>query len=550
MTQDNLTNKQLDDQGRSKWAVFLPAISGFYSAILGDPNRPSTVDATRLPQGLNSLEDINWLNSNSLFPYKWSLYSGGHAALDLSKDVPSEYMVRNRSKDTMILGDSGGFQIGKGRWPGDWRANSGCKIAGERRRLILNWLDNIANYSMTLDVPSWSVSDPVVSEKINIRSYDDAVKATEFNNEYFIANRLGVKNGGTKFLNVLQGSNHTTAEDWYQKMKKYCDPTQYPDKHFDGWAMGGQNCHDIELALRRLVALKFDGLLQEGVHDWMHFLGLSKVEWALMLTCIQNSIREHVNPNFTVSFDCASPFLATANGQIYSHASFNNGGRWRYSMTNSIDDKKYSTDSRSLREVALNDFPERYKDFTDSPISSLCKISDICCYNPGVRKTDAELNGEVFDPNNMDHYHVLPSTNKLGKVGKTSWDTFSYGLQMAHNVWLHIDCIQKANMLFEQGHYPKMLRHSTGDFAFFKDIIDEIFTAPTRELAISVIERYSHTYWLEIVGTRGLSKASIVNAKTNFAKFFEEIPDESTEESNTDDELDATLLETLETDQE
>ena len=31
-----------------------------------------------------------------------------------------------------------------------------------------------------------------------------------------------------------------------------------------------------------------DGLLEEGLHDWMHFLGTSKLEWALLLTDIQH----------------------------------------------------------------------------------------------------------------------------------------------------------------------------------------------------------------------------------------------------------------------
>jgi hypothetical protein len=53
-------------------------------------------------------------------------------------------------------------------------------------------------------------------------------------------------------------------------MKDFCDPTKY-DKPFNGWAMGGQNMCDVDLVLRRLVALKFDGLLEQGHQDWMHF---------------------------------------------------------------------------------------------------------------------------------------------------------------------------------------------------------------------------------------------------------------------------------------
>ena len=73
------------------------------------------------------MEQLNWLDpQKGLFPYRWSLYSGGHANLDLAKQDWSEDMVRNRDPNSFILGDSGGFQIAKGLWEGDWKANSGC----------------------------------------------------------------------------------------------------------------------------------------------------------------------------------------------------------------------------------------------------------------------------------------------------------------------------------------------------------------------------------------------------------------------------------------
>ena len=131
---------------------------------------------------------------------------------------------------------------------------------------------------------------------------------------------------------MLQGENHTEADDWYAQMKDFCDPKKYPQTHFNGWAMGGQNMCDVHLVLKRLVALRYDGLLQEGVHDWMHFLGTSKLEWAVLLTVIQRAVRKYVNPAFTISFDCASPFLATANGQVYFENVFPHDDKWSYRM--------------------------------------------------------------------------------------------------------------------------------------------------------------------------------------------------------------------------
>ena len=120
MDKDNLTQKQLGPDGQSQYAVFLPAISGFYATFIGKQRREEYVDINRLPATIKDMEMLNWLNSSkSLFPYKWSLYSAGHANLDLTKDDPTEDMVRDREEGSFILGDSGGFQIAKGLWEGD-----------------------------------------------------------------------------------------------------------------------------------------------------------------------------------------------------------------------------------------------------------------------------------------------------------------------------------------------------------------------------------------------------------------------------------------------
>ena len=80
--------------------------------------------------------------------------------------------------------------------------------------------------------------------------------------------------------------------------------------------MGGNNIRDIHMALKRIITLRDDELLQD--RDWIHFLGTSKLEWAVMLTSIQRQIRKHINPNITVSFDCASPYISSANGLVYT----------------------------------------------------------------------------------------------------------------------------------------------------------------------------------------------------------------------------------------
>jgi hypothetical protein len=249
MERDNLTSKQLD------YAVFLPALSGFYATYVGkqrfpDENGNLYVETTRIPSDFETgIEGLNWLNPDAAyFPYHWSLYSAGHAELDTNKVSPKEDMVRNRDRSrSFILGDSGGFQIGKGVWEGDWK-DPACPKAQKKRELVLSWMDAYMDYGMILDIPAWVCRSPEGRVASGINSFEEAVQGTYINNDYFMANRTGA----CKFLNVLQGENHKQADDWYELMKKYCDPKQY-ERPFNGWAMGGQNMCDVHLILKRLV---------------------------------------------------------------------------------------------------------------------------------------------------------------------------------------------------------------------------------------------------------------------------------------------------------
>ena len=224
----DLTTEQKD------YAIFLPALSGFYATFVGKQRREEYVENSRIPYP--SMESINWLNKkDGLFNYHWTLYSAGHAELDINKDAPKELMIRERDREnSWLLGDSGGFQIGKGVWEGDWK-DPNCPKAQKKREQVLAWMDAYMDYGMILDIPAWVSRSDAGQKATGISTYQEAVNATRINNDYFMKNR----SGSCKFLNVLQGENHTDAEDWYQQMKDYCDPKKYTD-HFNGWSMGGQ----------------------------------------------------------------------------------------------------------------------------------------------------------------------------------------------------------------------------------------------------------------------------------------------------------------------
>ena len=523
MERDDLTAKQKD------YAVFLPALSGFYATYVGKQRHdPNNVPPNRIPANFeNGIEGMNWLNPDAgYFTYQWSLYSAGHAELDINKFSPKEDMIRNRDRSrSFLLGDSGGFQIGKGVWEGDWK-DPNCPKAQKKREQVLAWMDAYMDRGMILDIPAWVRKIPAGRAATGINTFQDAVEGTYINNEYFMKHRTGA----CKFLNVLQGETHGEADDWYDRMKKYCDPKQY-DMPFEGWAMGGQNMCDVHLILHRLVALRFDGLLEKGLHDWMHFLGTSKLEWAVMLTDIQRAVRKYHNPNFTISFDCASPFLASANGQIYTQAETPHQGKWCYRMSGSVDNKKYAKDTRKFSDAVLQD--KVFETFTDSPISNRVNINDICFYAPG-------------------------DLNKIGKEGRTSWDSFSYALQMGHNVWTHLYAVQEANRQYDNGLYPAMMAVHTAnkkshmqydDHNYFKDIVDAIFATSDRGEAEKLIQHYEK-YWRKIPGTRGATGDNTITSMPIFNTLFEEEsvePVEVVEEHHIDDSgFDEAALEQLE----
>jgi hypothetical protein len=129
-----------------------------------------------------------------------------------------------------------------------------------------------------------------------------------------------------------------------------------------------------------------------------------------MLTAVQRNIRKNINPNMTITYDCASPFIATAKGQLYTQHRHDNNC-FRYVMTKALDDRRLSGSTVPFA--------------WGSPISERMTIGDVCYYQPGQQ-------------------------NKLGKVSKTSWDSFSYFLMMAHNVYQHIESVQRANALADQ----------------------------------------------------------------------------------------------------
>ena len=132
--------------------------------------------------------------------------------------------------------------------------------------------------------------------------------------------------------------------------------------------------------------------------------------------------------------------------------------------------------------------------------------------------------------------------NKIGKEGKTSWDSFSYAIQMGHNVWSHINAVQEANRQYDSGVYPAMLVEERFDRIYFRDIVEAIFMTDNRDEANAIIEEFSR-FWTTIIGTRGAVGKKTINASAQFAVLFEE---EDSTIVETEEDLDESKLEELE----
>ena len=482
MTDKNKRQEHLGDLSRD-FAVFLPAISNFYNTFISKQRitKGEHIPLDRIPKGFDSgVEGLNFINPDEgYFTYPTALYSAGHACLDMDKVNDRDSMCVNRDrKFSTIVGDSGGYQIGKGVIKFDWKDFEGNK-ANAVRSNILNWLELTSDWAMTLDVPSWAADD-LNSPKTGLNSFQDTLDGTIYNNKFFQKNRLGQ----TKFLNVLQGDDWETAQIWYDQVKNF---------EFEGWAMGGINMCDMEVMLRRLIIMRDEKKLDGK--DWMHVLGTSQLDWACFLTQVQRQVRKHINNNFTISFDSASAFLSTANGLVYTHNLFT-PKRWSYIMEKAPDDKKLKGST----------IPFPFK----SAIGDRLTMGDVCAYGEG-------------------------DLNKNNKEGKTAWDSFSYCLMMAHNVYNHIRAVQIANDMndIEMVKHKPDVKHwrktkdsdTTDEFSdfvprnilYFNTLVEQVFTS---EKPMEVINNASG-FLADIRGTRWARATGGGKGKNNFSSLFE-----------------------------
>lgn len=182
-------------------------------------------------------------------------------------------------------------------------------------------------------------------------------------------------------------------------------------------------------------------------------------------------------------------------------------------MEPTADDKKYATDTRGFRDAVTQD--RVHLSFEDSPVTARLGISNVCVYKPGDK-------------------------NKIGKEGRTSWDSFSYALLMAHNVWMHIESVQRANRLYDRGIRPSMLVNEFDHSLDVRNLIDRIFAARDRQKSLQIINDNAKI-WENVIGTRGFTGKRAVNSHSQFNCLFD-----VEEEFEPEEEFDQNKLDQLE----
>jgi len=384
MTGENLSAQNKD------YAVYLPSLQQHYAAF---PLRDqSNIREGDLPKGL-ALKDLDFLDQNSrLWHSKHILYSAGQ--FDKAQ-IRTPDIVTQRSADTVVLGDSGGYQIATGKMKElrGWEKQANDPLALERRWLenisirdrILRWLDRYSDYAMTLDMPLFILKEK--KSPFRNLSAKQLIDLSVENLRYFADNRGKATGAKAKYLNVLQDVGDGTGEAWYHAVKHF---------EFEGWAFGGDTKNSIEPLLKWVRRLLDDGQLNKHT-EWLHVLMMSPPVNSVLLTALQKRLRELLGNNVTVSYDSSSPFQASGISQQIAMLPTltDNEKTWRIKNIPYPQHPKYKskTDIRYLEDIF-------------SPITQLVSINDFHAKTgPMETRFFDPLSQHLLTNHNMYIYH-------------------------------------------------------------------------------------------------------------------------------------------------
>jgi hypothetical protein len=374
----------------NNFAIYLPAIQFESASRLADTSKP--LRTSGMPYGLQA-SDFDWLDQeNKHWRYKWCLASAGHFS-----GKERENTITNRHEDTVVVGDSGGYQIATGALSEakDWAQHRhDTKLImqlwedSQARHMIKDWMETHCDYAMTLDMPLWVQGKKNEKTPFHYLTEEQLTELTVSNLQLIDGHRN--REFGCKYLNVLQaftkdGKQQTSIESedrWFDAVKQFT---------FEGWSLGGDvgERGGLSRVLRRLLILR-DNKLLESPYEWCHVLGVSTPLWAVCFTAIQRAIRTYVNPAFTLSFDSASPYLVAGRYNKYVLAPRFGTDISNWIFTNEALPTGYGYANSGMRETLLE----------ASPIAKQFTIQDL---NPRREALDIKTTDQLSDAVLVNH---------------------------------------------------------------------------------------------------------------------------------------------------
>lgn len=224
-------------------------------------------------------KSFRFYNKSSIFYYPNFLVSAGNQFN--RKDFLLEQGID--INNTMILGDSGGYQLVTGKLQQNM----------ETTDTILNWLENNTTYAMNLDFPPQD-------------KFQERLEISYQNYKYFSDH----KQNKTKLMNVLHGPTLDRLNIWYDKVKEFDFP--------GGWGMGSIRGGNIFYFLLNFFFLFEKGEIEKhsGKNALIHFLGFSRIKDMPILLYLQHKLNK-MNLVVTITFDSSYPFITATYGNYY-----------------------------------------------------------------------------------------------------------------------------------------------------------------------------------------------------------------------------------------
>ena len=258
-------------------ARFYNALTGSLS-LLSEPDsyftNPATPNFTKSPRWYTKESDPSFYAPHILI-------SGPH---NRNRDIVKDIGI---GKDTLVFGDSGGFQLSTGK----------VTETSWNRKIALEWSEANANLFPILDMPAGGI----------VKSVKDAIDYTVASAKYYADNRT---RSDRQILNVLSASSVSKIKEWYNAVKEF---------KFDGWAFGAHS-NSLVVILSGIKYLVDQGEFDTSEPRPLHIFGTTSTLIIPYLLYVQNLLNEK-GIHMQLSFDSSSASSMVNYGNYIQYCS-------------------------------------------------------------------------------------------------------------------------------------------------------------------------------------------------------------------------------------